>query len=171
MSNFGSTSPIQNSTLPFQRPSVYLQPPNAYRPWHTIRLSDLQILPPLPQPAGWTSQCPGCYPVYASQRCPAAKAPMAIWSSYRDRRLTWAYRSVGPVGVSSMDDYSLPLTLASHLLIAPLGVDSKFAVLNKFKKNFDSTTVFSHPGRTVISINCRSSSYKHLRLKPIKKLV
>jgi len=30
-----------------------------------------------------------------------------------------------------MDDYSLPLSLTSHLLIAPLGVDCKFAVLNK----------------------------------------
>jgi len=36
-----------------------------------------------------------------------------------------------PVGVSSMDDYYLPLSLTPHLLIAPLGVDCKFAVLNK----------------------------------------
>jgi len=36
-----------------------------------------------------------------------------------------------------MDDCSLSLSLASHLLIAPLGVDCKFAVLNnkKLKKN------------------------------------
>jgi len=127
-----STSPVQNSTLSCQRPLVCLQPPIAYRPWYTSRLSrDLQILPPLPQPAGWTSQCPGCYPVYAPQHCPAAKAPMAIWSSYCDRRLTWAYGPVRPVGVSSMDDYSLLLSLTSHLLIASLGVDCKFAVLNK----------------------------------------
>ena len=33
-----------------------------------------------------------------------------------------------------MDDYSLQLSLTSYLLIAPLGVDCKFAVLNK-KKN------------------------------------
>ena len=38
---------------------------------------------------------------------------------------------LGPVGISSMDDYSLPLFLTSHLLIAPLGVDCKFAVLKK----------------------------------------
>ena len=42
---------------------------------------------------------------------------------------------MGPVGVSSMDDHSLPLSLTSHLLIAPLGVDCKFAVLNKKKKD------------------------------------
>jgi len=73
-----STSPIQNSTLPCQRPLVCLQLPIAYRIRYTIRLSgDLQILPSLPQPAGWTWQCPGCYPVYSPQRCPAAKAPMA----------------------------------------------------------------------------------------------
>jgi len=33
-----------------------------------------------------------------------------------------------------MDDYSLPLSLTSHLLIAPLGVDCKFAVPNNKKK-------------------------------------
>jgi len=74
-----STSPIQNLTLPNKRPLVYLKPPIAYRHWYTIRVSgDLQIFPSLPQPAGWTSQRPGCYPVYAPQRCQAAKAPMAI---------------------------------------------------------------------------------------------
>jgi len=75
-----STSPIQNSTLPCQRPLVNLQPTITYRPWYTIRLTgDLKILPSLPQPAGWTSQCPGCYPVYAPpQRCLAAEVPMAI---------------------------------------------------------------------------------------------
>jgi len=130
-----SMSPIQNSTLPSQCPVVCLQPPVAYQPWYTICLSgDLQIFPSLPQLADWTSQHPGCYPVYAPQRCPVAKAPMAIWSSYRDRRLGWAYLPVGPVGVSSMDDYSLPLSLTSLLLIAPLGVDCKFAVLNLKKK-------------------------------------
>jgi len=131
-----STSPIQNSTLPCQHPLVCLQPPIAYRPWYTIHLSrDLQIFPSLLQPASWTLQRPGCYTVYAPQHCPAVKAPMAIWSSYRDQRLTSAYRPVGPVGVSSMDDYSLPLSLTSHLLIAPLGVDCKFAVLNNNNNN------------------------------------
>jgi len=33
-----------------------------------------------------------------------------------------------------MDDYSLPLSLTSHLLIAPLGVECKFVVLNNKKK-------------------------------------
>jgi len=127
-----STSPIQNSTLTYQRPLLCLQSPIAYRPSYTIRLSgDLQILPSLPQPAGWTSQCPDCYPVYAPHICPAVKAPMAIWSSYCDRRHTWEYRPVWPVGVWSMDDYYLPLSLTSQLLIAPLGVDCKFAGLNK----------------------------------------
>jgi len=74
-----STSPIQNSTLPCQHTLVFLQPPIAYRPRYTIRVSgDLRIFPSLPQPAGWTSQRPGCYPVYAPQRCPEAEAPMAI---------------------------------------------------------------------------------------------
>ena len=131
-----STSPIQNSTFPCQRPLVCLQPPIAYRPWCTLRLSgDLEIFPSLPQPAGWTLQRPGCYPVYAHQLCPVAKAPMAIWSSYRDRRLTWADCPVGPVGISSMDDNSLLLSLPSHLLIAPLGVDSRLAFLNNNNNN------------------------------------
>ena len=129
-----SSSPIPNPTLPCQRPLVCLQPPNAYRPCYTFRVSGgIQIFPSLPQPPGWTSQRPGCYHVYATQRCQAAKAPMAIWFSYSDRRLTWVYRPVGPLGISSMDDYSLTLSLTSHLLIAPLGVDCKFAILNKKK--------------------------------------
>jgi len=33
-----------------------------------------------------------------------------------------------------MDDYSLLLSLTPHLLIAPLGVDCKFAVLNNNNK-------------------------------------
>jgi len=37
-----------------------------------------------------------------------------------------------------MDDYSLPLSLTSHLLIAPLGVECKFVVLNNKKKNCHS---------------------------------
>jgi len=40
-----------------------------------------------------------------------------------------------------MDDYSLPLSLTSHLLIAPLGVDCKFAVLNLKKKKLFSMGV------------------------------
>ena len=41
-----------------------------------------------------------------------------------------------------MDDYSLPLSLTSHLLIAPLGVDCKFAVPNNNnkKKNYCRTS-------------------------------
>ena len=73
--------PLQSKILRYlaNAPLVCLQPPIAYRTWYTIRLSgDLQILPSLPQPAGWTSQHPGCYLVYAPQRCPAAKVPMAI---------------------------------------------------------------------------------------------
>jgi len=34
-----------------------------------------------------------------------------------------------------MDDYYLPLSLTSHLLITPLGVDCKFAVLNNNNNN------------------------------------
>jgi len=44
-----------------------------------------------------------------------------------------------------MDDYSLPLSLTSHLLIAPLGVDCKFAVLNNNKKTALSGIVVHEP--------------------------
>jgi len=47
-----------------------------------------------------------------------------------------------------MDDYSLPLSLTSHLLIAPLGVNCKFAVLNKKYKNKLGSAV-SHRGRVM----------------------
>ena len=42
-----------------------------------------------------------------------------------------------------MDDYSLPLSLTSHLLIAPLVVDCKFAVLNNNEKKVFQNLIFS----------------------------
>jgi len=61
-----------------------------------------------------------------------------------------------------MDDYSLPLSLTSHLLIAPLGVDCKSAVLNNNNTKFKWLTNPYSTNRFTIIISCISlliSSY------------
>jgi len=69
---------------------------------------------------------------------------------------------VGPVEVSSMDDYSFPLSLTLHLLIAPLGVDCKFAVLN-FKKISVSVSAYTSTGLIIPTsfINTEQSFHSH----------
>jgi len=131
-----STLPVQNPTLPCRRSLVCLQPPTAYRLRHNIRRSgDPQIFPSLPPPPDRTSQPPRRCPIYAPQHCPAAKASMVIWPSFRDRRLTWAYRPVG-AWRSLVGGRLLPLVVFSHPTFAycSIRVDCKFAVLYNKKK-------------------------------------
>jgi hypothetical protein len=57
-----------------------------------------------------------CRSINAPHIWPTTQAPMAIWSTQGDRRLSRAYCPVGPTGFSSMDVYSLlplpPITFA-----------------------------------------------------------
>ena len=126
-----STLLVQNPTLLCRRSLVCLQSPTAYRLRYTIRRSrGPQIFPSLPPPPDLTSQPPRRCPIYTPQHCLAAKASMAIWPSFRDRRLTWAYRPVG-AWWSLGGGWLLPPVVFSLLTFAycSIGVDCKFAVL------------------------------------------
>jgi hypothetical protein len=93
--------------------ATYVFELTAHRPRHiTHRSEHPQIFPSPSSPADWTLQRLRCCPVYAPQRCPAAEASMAIWSSFRDRRLTHAYRTMG-TRRSIVDGLLLPPVFSS----------------------------------------------------------
>ena len=66
-----------------------------------------------------------------------------------------------------MDDYSLPLSLTSHLLIAPLGVYCKFAVLNNNNKKILYDRGKNAKPSTPVGIYIYMKTHARARTRPV----